>query len=216
IPYGMGSGQSPAGLANGCGVLDLRGGGPNLTANNAPDEGGNENNWSSPFLFRYRSGSAQPPDPNALQVLQVFGDYATGGFNCSPGMTGTLCTDGNYHKRNPRGLASAIVSRTPSQVSGAVAGYSRCFSQGDCVAVNGAVASWDTMNAAGDEGTEAGRFEADQGNSEFSATVSSVSGNTIYYGSAVDENTRGEQRFIVDTGVSNSKFYSTGTVSTVA
>src|SRR2546422_11662442 len=72
------------------------------------------------------------------------------------------------------------------------------------------------MNAAGDEGTEAGRFEADQGNSEFSATVSSVSGNTIYYGSAVDENTRGEQRFIVDTGVSNSKVYSTGTVSTVA
>src|SRR5437870_8197734 len=94
IPYGMGSGQSLAGLASGCGVLDLRGGGPNLTANNAPDDGGNENNWSSPFLFRYRWGSPQPPDPNALQVLQVFGDYATGGSNCSPGMTGTACTDG--------------------------------------------------------------------------------------------------------------------------
>ena len=216
IPYGMGSGQSLAGLASGCGVLDLRGGGPNLTANNAPDDGGNENNYSSPFLFRYRWGSAQPPDPNALQVLHVFGDYATGGSNCSPGMAGTACTDGNYHKRNPRGLVSAIVSRTPSQVSGAVGGSSRCYSQGDCVAVSGTATSFDTMNAGGDEGTVAGRFQADQGNSEFTATISSVSSNTINYTSPANENTRGEQRFLVDTGVSNSKVYSTGTVSTIA
>ena len=63
--------------------------------------------------------------------------------------------------------------------------------------------SFDTMNAGGDEGTVAGRFEADQGTSEFSATVSSVSSNTINYSSAVNENIRGEQRFLVDTGVSN-------------
>src|SRR5437870_11492698 len=94
IPYGMGSGQSLAGLANGCALEDVRGGGSNLATNNGPDEGGSENNWSSAFLFRYRWGATQPPDPNDLQVLHVFGDYSTGGSNCSPGMTGTLCTDG--------------------------------------------------------------------------------------------------------------------------
>src|SRR5207244_10732034 len=60
------------------------------------------------------------------------------------------------------------------------------------------------------------RLECGAGDSASSATVSSVSGNTSYDGSTVDENTRGGQRFIVDTGVSNSKVYSTGTVSTVA
>jgi len=203
IPYGMGSGQSLAGLANGCALEDLRGSGSNLTTNNAPDAGGTENNYSAPFLFRYRWGAAQPPLPNDLGVVEVFGDYWTGGTNA----TGS--------KSNPRAFAAITTSRTPAQVAGSISGYAGCFSQGDCIGVNGTAQNWGTENAGGDEGVVAGRFEADQGNSEFSATVSSVSGNTINYSSAVNEWTRGEQRFIVDTGVSNSKVYSTGTVSTV-
>jgi hypothetical protein len=204
IPPALGSGQSLAGLTNGCAVLDLRGAGPSLTAYNSPDELGNENNQTAAFLLRNRWLAPQPAIPNNLSTLQVFGDYWTGGTNA----TGL--------KSNPRAIASTLVSRTPSQVSGAVFAVSSCLSQGDCAGLNGIAQDWGTMNAGGDEGTEAGRFETDQGNSEFSATLSSVLSNTLSYTSAVNENTRGEQRFIVDTGISNSKVYSTGAVSTIA
>src|SRR5947208_12915697 len=206
IPYGMGSGQSPAGLANGCGVLDLRGSGSTLTAKNAPDYAFNENQLSTPFLFRTRWGATQPTLPKTLEVVQVSGDYFTGGTNGAPGTNS---------KSNPQGLAALVITCTPAQLSGALIGASWCASQGDCVAVSGLASSWDTMNATGDEGIEGGRFEADQGSSEFTATISSISGNTINYTSPANENTRGEQRFLVDTGVSNSKVYSIGTVSTI-
>lgn len=206
IPSTMGSGQSLAGLPNGCAVLDLRGPGSNLTSAFAPDLFGDENSNEARFLFRERIGSPQPPIPLSMQTVVVYQEPFTGGTN----ITGT--------KSNYAPFIAELVRRTPGQSESVVANAS-CYSQGDCEPLQGILFAFQDQNAGGDEGAIGMRVNAYQGSgansaTEFHATVSSVSGSTLNYNLIYNENTRGEKRLLLNTN--SAKGDTTGTISAVS
>lgn len=200
IPATMAAGQSVAGLSNGCGVLDLRGAGSNLTSNLAPYPSGDENTMEAKFVFRDRLGAVQPPIPQLVATAEVYHEAFTGGTNVAGS------------KSNYFGLVAAQVKRTPGQSSG-FAGSDYCYSSGDCIASNLVVFDSGQQNAGGDEGGEALRAYVGQGGTEFTATITAKNGNTLSYNNIASEDTRGEQRLLLDTSATP---YTAGNVSSIA
>jgi hypothetical protein len=201
IPATLGAGQSLAGLGPGCAVLDLRGSGSNLTSSFAPHASGDENVVEAKFLFRDRLGSVQPPLPNnTLATAEVYHEAFTGGTN----VTGT--------KSNYFSLLVAQVKRTPGQSSGfGTSDY--CYSSGDCIGSSVSSVDYGQQNAGGDEGAEAARLQVQQGTIEFTGTITAKNGNTLTYNNIASEDTRGEQRLLLDTSATP---YSAGNVSSIA
>ncbi|HLW78668.1 MAG TPA: hypothetical protein VKU44_03625, partial [Terriglobia bacterium] len=168
IPSTLGGGQSLAGLANGCAVLDLRGPGSSLTAEQAPNFMGDENGSEARFLFRERLGAVQPGIPSNIETVAAYQEAFTGGTNNSSA------------KSNYTTLVSSLVKRTPGQAT-STAAYDSCYSAGDCEPLASVLFAYEDQNAGGDEGAIGLRVGVYQGSgtpssSEFHATVSSVSG----------------------------------------
>ncbi len=185
IPAALGAGQSLAGLPNGCAVLDLRGAGSNLTSAFAPDRNGTDNSAETKFLFRERVLSPQPAIPSTVSLAYFFQEDWTGGTNLT------------NNKSNYLTILAQSANRTPGQ-HGAAAITSSCFAAGDCEPVAVSAYSFGDQNAAGDEGAVTFRGYILEGSVEFSATITSISSNTINYSTATNENTRGESRQLID------------------
>ena len=203
IPAALGAGQSLAGLANGCAVLDLRGAGNNLTSNFAPNQNGDENAFSIKFLFRERILSAQAPIPGLIGTGYFYQEGWTGGTN----LTG--------NKSNYFALLAQTANRTPGQ-HGALMANAACFAAGDCEPAQVIAESYADESAGGDEGAVTFRGSILGGASEFSAAIASIGTNTINYSTAANENTRGEGRQLIDVTKADTRGNVTGISGTPA
>jgi hypothetical protein len=182
-----------------CSVQDLRG-------SVGPNQFGTEGTaYSEGTIFRSRFATA----PNSVQnygSLECYLSDDAGGYNTSGGPKTTyICMNAISH---------SVSQGTHYGVQSIMGG----LGEGDELTFYGQAQCYGGSNATGDEGCEAGHFEADQGSLVFTGTVATYanigSTSTITYTSPVNESVRGELRWMVDTNA--SKIYSTGTITGIS
>lgn len=200
VPADAATGNSVAGLSDGCTLRDNRGSGLDVFGNTA---GGAH----AGIVLRNRSTGV--PAGFNVQTMQIGMEAYAGGTNHS-----------NGPKNNYSALTATMVGRTRGQTN-AYSFSNFHFSNGDTVGLDGVAQSWGRNNAGGDEGTEAITVAALQGDRVFTGTVTAIGakgnvsvGTDISYTSPVNENTRGDDRPLIIT--TPAKVYSQGTVVTVA
>ncbi len=196
IPSDMASG-APVSIPDNVRIIDFRG-------VNGPDETGSETaSWKNNLLFRARWTSTQGP-AQGYQVLHLHSEAAAGGVNQWP--------TGLGYKSTYSGLLDTHVGRTPGQH---ISHYllNNNYSDGDTVSLFANAQRWGNTSSNGDEGIEAISGTVSGGDKTLTATITSISESTLYYGSASNEYTRGENRLVINT--TPAKVYAAGTVTSI-
>ena len=196
VPTGQAAGKSAVGLLDNCIQMDLRGLGVfdyrgSSVASLLDDR----------FNIYRRQTSPRTNSANANKhVLSLTGEPWTGGIN----ITGT--------KSEYEVLSIYQSNHTPGQHS-ALTVINNNASSGDTIAVAAlAQNTGNCANAGGDEGCIGVRVASTQLTNTFTARVSSVSGSTINYDTAVEPAERGEGRYLI---VTNRGLYTVGTVTNI-
>lgn len=192
------SATTPA--SSGAMILDFRGCRYNLYANEAGC--GKVNGAFGPFFRQRIAEPKAAPNQDTYQNVQIHQDVETGGTNTSAGPV---------QKSNFNAFWVSQLSYTPGQHFGSSTVMFN-GSHGDTFGNTTLVTQWGSTNAAGDEAEVGVAGYAYQGSEEFTGTVSSVSGNTIFYTGGYAEYSRGELRYLLNT---SRNIYSTGTISSI-
>jgi hypothetical protein len=167
---------------------------------------GTSDGTMGPFTRLLVNNPTRPGTANdTYQAGQFHLDAVSGGMNQNPSPF--------LQKSNWLTLGITQLSYTPGQhFSLSTKLYNG--SDGDSFAAEFIDYQWGNSNAAGDEGVKGIGVYAQQGWSEFGATISGITGNTLSYtGASSDEYSRGEGRLLLNT---TTGVYATGTITAIA
>lgn len=199
-PSTMGSG-GPSSLPDNVALMDFRG-------INSPNAFGHETSMYGYGLLLRRQFVTNPGLSTTKGALGAYCAALAGGINRGSD------EPGGWFKANYLCAGIGGTWRTPGQHS-VLGASANGFSLGDHFGVTTILTDWGGPSAGGDESTQGFAARLYEGEAIFSATVASVAGaDTVNFSSAVNADTLGEGRYLVNT--TPGKTHSAGTVASIS